>query len=311
MKRIGLILVVLFLTGSARADVKIIVTDLDGIDPGKVAEISYDATGETELIRAFALDITVDTGVILDINDYAISDDNCGYGIFPGNFAAHITVNPTTGNVDNWGVAGYTPVAPPGDPDALGGLGTPGITIEMGSLYDTMAPGKTGVLCTVTVSEGCHMSVTGNAIRGNVVLENAAEAALDLTEATNIPINFDDEFPSWYSTYPYWVALGKPNCWCGACGYPQWPYQCDGDADNKTEGLLKYRVALGDLNEIIANWKKRINDPHLNPCADIDHKPEGLLKFRVALKDLNIIIANWKKRDSALPGDCGTSTRTP
>ena len=113
-------------------------------------------------------------------------------------------------------------------------------------------------------------------------------------------------FPSTYSTYFDWLTLGKPNCWCGIYGNPQWPYQCDGDADNKTEGsLTKWRVSLNDLNIIIANWKKKITDPALDPCADIDHKQEGALtKWRVSLNDLNIIIANWKKKDAQLPANC-------
>ena len=71
-----------------------------------------------------------------------------------------------------------------------------------------------------------------------------------------------------------------------------------------TQGLLKYRVALNDLDLITANWKKRINDPDLDPCADIDHKAEGLLKYRVSNNDLNIVIANWKEIDPNLPGNC-------
>jgi hypothetical protein len=111
-------------------------------------------------------------------------------------------------------------------------------------------------------------------------------------------------FPSSYTTYDDWLALGKPNCWCGIYGTPQWPYQCDGDADNATEGALKFRVSANDLNLVIANWKKKITDPTLNPCADIDHKSEGALKFRVSANDLNIIIANWKKKDAQLPANC-------
>jgi hypothetical protein len=108
----------------------------------------------------------------------------------------------------------------------------------------------------------------------------------------------------WAARYADWLTLNKPNCWCAkpiGSGY-----QCDGDADGLTEGTLtKYRVSLNDLNLIIANWKKKITDPTLNPCADIDHKYEGTLtKYRVSLNDLNIIIANWKKKDTGLPGNC-------
>jgi len=116
---------------------------------------------------------------------------------------------------------------------------------------------------------------------------------------TYVDIGGDEDFPHCFpdSVYNDWVSMGRPNCWMT-------PYQCAGDADCATEGVLKWRVALNDLNLVIANWKKKITDPTLNPCADIDHKSEGALKFRVALNDLNIIIANWKKKDADLPGDC-------
>jgi hypothetical protein len=51
-----------------------------------VIQISYDASGEAQLVRAFALNITATDGNIIDINDFAIGDNNGGYGIFPGAF---------------------------------------------------------------------------------------------------------------------------------------------------------------------------------------------------------------------------------
>jgi hypothetical protein len=105
-------------------------------------------------------------------------------------------------------------------------------------------------------------------------------------------------FPSTYATYSDWVALGRPACWCA-------PYQCDGDADGNASSFpLHYRVYTGDLGLIVQNWKKDIDDPTLNPCADIDHKPEGALKHRVYMSDLNIVVTNWKRRDVDLPGSC-------
>jgi hypothetical protein len=67
---------------------------------------------------------------------------------------------------------------------------------------------------------------------------------------------------------------------------------------------LKFRVYTNDFNLLVANWKKLITDPTLNPCADIDHKPQGLPKYRVYTNDYNILIGNWKKRDIQLPGNC-------
>jgi hypothetical protein len=112
--------------------------------------------------------------------------------------------------------------------------------------------------------------------------------------------------PCDYTTYWDWLTLGKPNCWCGIYGKPPWPYQCDGDADNLTEGTVtKYRVYAKDLSILVANWKKKIADPTLNPCADFDHKAEGVVtKYRVYTKDLAKIVENWKKKDAQLPGNC-------
>jgi hypothetical protein len=101
-----------------------------------------------------------------------------------------------------------------------------------------------------------------------------------------------------YSEFTDWVVLGGPECWC-------WKYQCDGDTDNLTEGAMKYRVYTKDLNTVVKNWKKKIADPTLNPCADIDH--QAYLEYRVYTSDLAIIVNNWKKKNAQLPGNCPRS----
>ena len=106
-----------------------------------------------------------------------------------------------------------------------------------------------------------------------------------------------DCFPSAYSTYNDWLVFGKPACWCSK-------YQCDGDADGATEGSQQYRIGLSDVGILIDNWKREIDDPSLNACADIDHKSEGSEGYRVFINDLNILITNWKKTDADIPGDC-------
>jgi len=106
-----------------------------------------------------------------------------------------------------------------------------------------------------------------------------------------------DCFPSDFSTYQDWVTLGRPTCWCT-------PYQCDGDVDAAKDELVNYRIFLTDFRAVLANWKKTIDDPTLDPCADIDHKPETPVQYRVYTKDLGTVLANWKKMDTDLPGDC-------
>jgi hypothetical protein len=286
---------------------------LEDLGGGKIA-VNY-SSDEAELIRAFALDIVATDGNIIDINDYAVGDDNGGYGIFPGSFAAApIVVNPTTGMVDNWDVVGYSPVAPAGDPDALPGIGSSGVTIEMGSLYDTAAPGNSGMLCTVTVDENVtKLCVTANAIRGNVVLESAAEVQNLILpdDITGDCWTGGECFPASNPKYDDWVAVGKPDCWCGADSptlptgaNPTWIYQCDGDADGLSETFFKYRVFGNDLALVVENWKRKKDDPLLDACADIDHASETFFKYRVFGNDLALVVGNWKKKAGDLPGNC-------
>ena len=312
MRRIASILIGFFLCESAWATVTIALTK---ISDTKVA-IGYNATTELQLVRAFALDVTVTGGTIVGVADYKVGDDNNGYGIFPANFSRYITVNPTTGLVDSWDAPAYTPVAPPDTPGALGGLGTDGITIEMGSLYDVNAPAKTGVLCTVTVSTSTtKLCVKGNAIRGNVVMENGAEVVPIDTCAGPPPPDCFPDGGRYARQYADWVAYGMPVCWCrgmwgedisdtGPANYTAGDYQCDGDANTDRESpLAKWRVSASDLSLVIANWKKPIATA--NPCADIKHDSENpLAKWRVSASDLSRLISNWKKNRTQLPGNC-------
>jgi hypothetical protein len=310
MKNLILTLAVLLLAAPAFADVTITLDKLGG---GQIA-VNY-TSDEAELVRAFALDITAIDGNIIDVTDFAIGDDSGGYGIFPGTFAsANVQVNPATGQVDDWGVAGYSPVAPAGDPDALGGIGTSGVTIEMGSLYDQAAPGDSGTLCIVTVDENAtKLCVTGNAIRGNVVLESAAEVQTlvfpDEAGPGCILLESLPCFPPSFSTYDDWVTYGKPLCWCNSAIDPAGTgdYQCDGDGDGATQGILKRRVYTNDLDLLIPNWG--LNIATADPCADYDHKGQGILKRRVYTDDLQKLIDNWAKNDTALGGDCGLLSR--
>ena len=297
MKKAIVALLVVMLTAPAWAEVAITVTDLGD---GK-ASIDYSGT---ERVRAFALDITVDAGTIDAISDFVVGDENYGYGIFPANFSRNITVDPVTGDVSDWAVEGYTPVADAGDPGALGGLGTDGITIEMGSLYDTKAPPFSGRLCVITCSGPCKVTVTTNATRGNVVLEDASEAVVDLTGATGLQVAGVGGY-----TGPHreqWNAVGQPDCWLSSIN----PRQCHGDADGASQGKNKFWVSTNDLDIMIESWNKTFAEldgktvggiPLI--CADFDHLAQGKQQFRVSIDDLDILIANWQAADSPAP-DC-------
>jgi hypothetical protein len=298
------------LAAPAWATVQITLTDRgEG-----VIEIGYDASGETELVRAFALDIVATDGNIIDINDYIPGDDNGGYGIFPGSFDGNIDVNPTTGDVDSWvgNPNPYTPVAPAGDTDALGDIPGPAITVEMGSLYTTAGPGTTGVLCTITVDgDVTKVCVKGNAIRGNVVLEDASEATTNLAvEPEGVCIEIGECFPKaapFTAQYNQWAALGKPECWCpdyGAVGAKNNQCYGDGAGDMHTRGYVVYTT---DLNRMAASWKAAIGAPNLDPCSDFAHDSHTR-GYVVYTTDLNILAANWKKAPGpapgGVPGDC-------
>lgn len=297
MKRTLVALLAVMLTAPAWAGVAITVTDLgDGA-------VGIDYSG-TELVRAFALDITVDAGTIDAISGFAVGDDNNGYGIFPASFSRNIVVDPVTGDVSDWAVEGYGPVADAGDPGALGGLGTNGITIEMGSLYDTKAPALSGRLCVITTSEPCKVTVTTNATRGNVVLEDASEAVVDLAGATEIQIagvgGYTGPQPE------QWNSVGQPDCWLASLN----PRQCHGDADGASQGKNKFWVSTVDLDVLIASWNKTFAEldgqtvggiPLI--CGDFDHVSQGKQGFRVSTNDLDILIANWQAADAPAP-DC-------
>ncbi|MCF7975056.1 MAG: hypothetical protein K9N55_14670 [Phycisphaerae bacterium] len=167
--------VVLLIAGTASATVEITVQSVNGL-----AEIRYKTTAE-EPISAFALDIAVDAGDIIGISDFIRGESTAaapGYGIFPASFSAAITVDPETGEVADWNPEDYTPLANPAHPGALGGLNTPGVTLEMGALYATAAdaPALEGLLCKLTLSEAANVTIGLNEIRGGIVLKNATKA---------------------------------------------------------------------------------------------------------------------------------------
>ena len=58
-------------------------------------------------------------------------------------------------------------------------------------------------------------------------------------------------------------------------------------------GCTKLIVGKGgkDIGLIVASWKRTIDDPLLDPCADIDHKAETFFEYRVYGKDLAKVVA--------------------
>jgi hypothetical protein len=128
-----------------------------------VVEIWYETDDPQDLIRAFALDISVSDGNVA--LDEASLDPN--YWVYPGQIVIE------SGVVTDQN----TPVA-----SGNGALAGPsGMTIEMASLYvgAPNSPDPCGLLCKVETTANCTVTITGNATRGNVVLESATSIEVD------------------------------------------------------------------------------------------------------------------------------------
>jgi hypothetical protein len=231
-----LIVAALIIAAPALAQVQVGITDLTG---GQAA-ITYDTGGAD--VRAFALDITVSAGTIDAVSGFKTGESvtgDLGFGIFPGNFRDYI--DPAA---PDWGDANYTPVAPAGDPDAAGALGSSAITIELGSLYvDTNSPPATGTLCVLDVSADCNMCVTLNASRGSIVLEDA-NAAPSPVLACDVAVAGP--------------GGGGPACWEAPLGASQCHADVNGDLTVNTSDWPAFRDS----------FLKTYPDPAYNPCGD-------------------------------------------
>ncbi len=250
-------------------------------------------------VRAFALDIDVNNGATITGISGFYSGEGAGYGIFPGNFRDIIV--PTA---PNWAEPNYTPVAPAGDPGAAGAIPGAAITIELGSLYDGDGnkPPADGTLCVLTIDApngSCDVCIAVNPERGNVVLDDANEAATNLPICRPIEFAEPECYPSGLASYQDWLDLGKPDCWCGAAAVdPECKYQCYGDAACDGQ-ILDWRIYSNDLVLLANNWKKKGTDPMLDPCADVAHDGQ-ILDWRVYSNDLVLLANNWKAKGSAL-----------
>jgi len=310
MKKFLFVLIALLLVAPAVADV-VITCAQNGSEPEAI--VYYDATTETELPRAFALDITISAGTI-----DALVDHNGMFWVHPGS----IVIDGNSVSQEG------TPIAVqdgnyPGREE--GGLGTDGITIEMGSLYDPCdatyqdPPPASGTLLTFSVTADCTVTIAGNAARGGVVLEDP-DADPTVTYSTCAIITECYTGPD----YDDWVAIGKPSCWCN-------PRQCYGDAADDLAGDPKngyWYVGATDLSILQNAWK--VKEPATAPtpsgpgiasitdgeCADIAHDLAGDPKngyWFVGATDLSILTTYWKVKEPAtaptpsgpgIPSDC-------
>lgn len=243
MKKIVLVLAVLLFAAPAMATVSITCTA-----DGNEVSVWYDATSETELVRAFALDITTDSGAkIVKMDSF---DPN--YPIYPGSIVI------SGGSVTNYGSAicdgNY-----PGDgyPGTKGGLDTNGVTIEMGSLYVGAAnePDVNDLLCKLYVDADCTVTIKENAIRSGIVLEDVTDPATDLPSTCEVSV-------------------------CSACSY-----DLNGDTYLGPEDVSAFIVFLNKYSD---NYYYVCSpDPNYDPCLDANgdtcNGPEDLSKLIVEL----------------------------
>ena len=317
MRKLCFVLTALLLTAPAFAGVDVTCAQVAVNDANVV--ISYTASDDANVPRGFGINITVDSGkTITAIKAGTESDD---YWVYPG------TIDISEGTVNDYGSA----IAPKDTNYAdreKGGLGTNGVTLEMGSLYhadDVNHPNKpllTGALLTLTISGvDCNVSIEGNAARGNVVLEDTTEAVVDYNGC------YLEEDPECYAgqpDYSEWDSVGKPSCWCN-------PRQCHGDAAGDLAGDDKsgyWYVGATDLGILTNGWK--VLEPATAPipsgpgiatitngiCADFAHDLAGDDKsgyWRVGATDLGQLTTYWKVLEPAtapipsgpgVPADC-------
>jgi hypothetical protein len=241
--------------GNGEALVSYQVLVEDGVDPG--------------LMRAIALDITVDGGATIDaIKGYAAegaatpADESgipAGYSIYMGSISLLPANDP---NIVDFG----DPVAPDTYPDTAGQLGSSGITVEMGSLYaeGDPAPAAGGDLFTLQLGDNGEadtiLTIAANTTRGGCVMEDGSPANV--------------------------IAPGCVIEFGGGC------WTCDGQNLGNADG----DTAIGFLDlGILKNafFTSAAGSPHgtgpgqYNCCADFDR--DGVIGFL----DLGIIKTNF------------------
>lgn len=252
---------------------------LSGTTSGTTYTVNYAVSGPNS-VRAFALDITLNSGTIT-----SVSCSNSSYYIYPGSIQV-------SGSSVGYGSCVCSATQYPGK--GQGGTGTAGVTVEMGSLYASggTKPATSGTLLSfVVTSAGAIAHVSANTARGGVVMENPDEGS-----GSNLPFDFPaitECLKSTSAEYNSWCSFGKPNCWC-------FRKHCRGDADGTKAGVI--RVAIGDLNLLRTGWGKSETQirgqGNSGICGDFDHTKAGVI--RVAIGDLNLLRTSWGKNDTVV-----------
>jgi len=286
-----LILVVALLTIPAMAAPTVTITcSVNG--GARTVTVGY-SSSDANLVRGFGLDLNVADGN----NITAVSNLDPNYRIYPGQIVI------VDGNVIDYN----TPY--PG-PKVLVPSAT--VPIEMGSLYTTdvnyagdpnlgynKKPKKTGTLLKFTVSgtRSSNGTVTVNAARGGIVMENPDEdpnVTIPLcTWQITPPVDCLKQAVVPVAEWNAWVAWSKPNCWC-------YRRQCRGD----TNGTAAFGVwvSVADFNLLKSAYNKADSTLAGVPngiCADLNHAPA--FGIRVSVADLNILKSHYNRAVSRVP----------
>lgn len=270
MKRIILVVAVLVFAAPALAVVDITCTVV-----GDEIIVEYNASGEPNLVRAFALDITVDGDAVIE----SMSDFNPDYYIYPGSIVI------LDGEVNDYGSPICDPVQYAG---TLPGLDSNGVSIEMGSLYvgEANDPDDSGILFKFKVDRGCNIAIAENPIRGGVVLEDGSTPGINAPGCTSLDCMKDT-----HPDHAKWLYWDKPKCWC-------YSRQCRGDINGIKTG--PFWVQPIDLALFRASFNKL---EHLMPpggeCADLNHIKTG--PFWVNPLDLAIFRTYFNKLAHLVP----------
>jgi hypothetical protein len=139
------------------------------------------------------------------------------------------------------------------------------MTIEMASLYvgAPNSPDPCGLLCKVETTANCTVTITGNATRGNVVLESATSIEVD----TN----------------------------CEVTNYPE-GCQCWGDVSGSTIGVPDTQVSVFDLSYIVGYLSPAYSPTFVGPvaagyeCADVSGSTLGKQDNQISVFDLSRIV---------------------
>jgi hypothetical protein len=295
MKKLFVLAVLLMVTPAMAAVT--ITADVNGCD----VTVSFNNT-EPNHVRAFALDITADDANIVDANNF-IAD----YNIYPGD------INISGGDVCDLGspigdATEYPGVTQPG-------LGSSGITVEMGSLYvgEGNAPVDSGTLFKITVDNDCNVTISANAARGGIVMENPQASSNDNLNVV-AEVNSCGAGPCYTGPdVTEWQNVGSPTSWCDT-------RQCHGNADGLLNpygrgGAQSAYVSSEDVKILIDGFRKTYGGAVAPTwiAADFDHKLNaygrgGAQSARISSEDVSILIYHFRDKNGVPPADCLTGS---